>query len=38
MSEAQIDPTKLENQPPAEVLVGRNLRNLRTKRGFRYEH
>ena len=34
MSDTQFDPTKLETQTPAEVLVGRNLRDLRTKRGF----
>jgi transcriptional regulator with XRE-family HTH domain/predicted Fe-Mo cluster-binding NifX family protein len=34
MPDAQFDPTKLETQTPAEVLVGRNLHDLRTKRGF----
>lgn len=34
MPDAQFNPTKIETQTPAEVLVGRNLRDLRTKKGF----
>ena len=34
MSDTQFDPQKIETQTPAEVLVGRNLRDIRTKKGF----
>lgn len=34
MPDLQFDPKKLETQTPAEILVGRNLHDLRIKRGF----